>query len=208
MWLNLFSNPIAHYLWLTLYRSSLAISSHPQGTSSTHLPKLYTSWTTGQLTPKSCNTITSTKNAANSRNKWPYSEHTSPWTMRPSTDAGSASRQVESHTSCRTCKVDPTSPNAVVSSWANTQEDAHTALGQGSQSDERVMSPPKHAVKLPYWSSEWYCWYHQEVAHYIYISIIDSLISHLPLLCMPQFGSEEELSVSVCPLYHPCDHCL
>jgi len=68
------------------------------------------------------------------------------------------------------------------------------------------MSLPKHTVKLPYWSNEWYCQYHQEVAHHMYISVIDSLMSHLPLLCMPRFGLEEEPSISVCPLYHPHIH--
>jgi len=86
------------------------------------------------------------------------------------------------------------------------QGDAHVALGQGSQSDKRVMSLPKHVVKLPYWSSEWYCQYHQEVAHYMYISIINSLTFCLSPLHMPHFGSEEEPSVSVCPLYHPHIH--
>ena len=71
------------------------------------------------------------------------------------------------------------------------QEDAlEGLLGQESQSDERVMSPPKHVVKLPYWSSEWYRQYRQEVAHYMYILYLVSLMSHLSLHAVPYFGSE------------------
>ncbi len=61
-------------------------------------------------------------------------------------------------------------------------------------------------VKLPYWSNEWYRWYCQEVAHFMYISHINSLMFHLPLLCMPHFGSEVKPSISVCPLYCPHIH--
>ncbi len=64
------------------------------------------------------------------------------------------------------------------------------------------MSLPKHVVKLPYWSSEWYHRYHREVAHHVYISYIDSLISHLPPLIMPYFGSEAEPDVLFFP-YQP-----
>jgi len=69
------------------------------------------------------------------------------------------------------------------------------SLGQESQSDERVMSPPKHMVKLPYWSNPWYRWYHHDLARHMYISYVSSLISHLPLLATPRFGSEAEPDV-------------
>jgi len=58
----------------------------------------------------------------------------------------------------------------------------------------RKLSPPKHIAKLPPWSALWYCWYHYDLAHHMYVSYIDSLMSHLPLLCMPRFGSEAILS--------------
>jgi len=91
------------------------------------------------------------------------------------------------------------------SSWADKWVDAPGLLGQGFQSDERVMSPPKHMVKLPYWSSEWYCRYRREVAHFMYVSYIGSLVSCLPLLIMPCFGSEAELDVLFFP-YQPRPH--
>ena len=57
------------------------------------------------------------------------------------------------------------------------------------------LSPPKHAAKLPYWSEPWYCWYHHDLAHHIYSSYICSLVSCLPPLVQPHFGSEAELDV-------------
>src|SRR6266851_2723587 len=57
------------------------------------------------------------------------------------------------------------------------------------------MSPPKHAVKLPYWSSPWYCQYRCDLAHHMYVSYVSSLISHLPLLATPRLGSEAEPDV-------------
>ncbi len=38
------------------------------------------------------------------------------------------------------------------------------SLGRESQSDGRVMSPPKHAAKLPYWSESWYRRYRHDLA--------------------------------------------
>jgi len=69
----------------------------------------------------------------------------------------------------------------------------------------QVLSPPKHMVKLPYWSNEWYCWYHREVARHMYVSYVSFLISHLPLLIMPHFGSEVEPEVLFFP-YQPHPH--
>ena len=64
---------------------------------------------------------------------------------------------------------------------------------------------PKHVVKLPYWSVEWYHHYCQEVACHMYVSYIDSLISCLPPLIMPHFGSEAEPDVLFFP-YQPHSH--
>ena len=69
------------------------------------------------------------------------------------------------------------------------------SLGQESQSDGRVMLPPKHAAKLPYWSESWYCRYRCDLAHHMYSSYVSSLVSCLPLLIMPHFGSEAESDV-------------
>src|SRR6266851_2026504 len=63
------------------------------------------------------------------------------------------------------------------------------------------LSPPRHMAKLPSWSESWYCWYHCELAHHIYISYVDSLMSCLPLLCTPRFGSEEPC-IPYVPYYH------
>ncbi len=52
------------------------------------------------------------------------------------------------------------------------------------------LSPPKHAVKLPYWSSEWYRQYRREVARHMYISYLVSLMSCLSLHAVPHFRSE------------------
>jgi len=69
------------------------------------------------------------------------------------------------------------------------------SLGRESQSDERVMSLPKHTAKLPYWSEPWYRRFRHDLAHHIYVSYVSSLISHLPPLTMPRFGSEAEPDV-------------
>ncbi len=123
--------------------------------------------------PKSCDTITSTLNAARSKKKWWYYEHDCPSTMRPSTAVGIGSRQVESPTRSETYRGGPTFPYAMGSSWGGTLEAAlEGSLGRESQSDERVMSLPKHMVKLPYWSSEWYRWFHREVARHVTVLLL------------------------------------
>ncbi len=53
------------------------------------------------------------------------------------------------------------------------------------------MSPPQHTAKLPSWSELWYRWYRRELARHMYVSYVDSLMSHLPPLYTPRFGSEE-----------------
>src|SRR5216683_5381122 len=58
-----------------------------------------------------------------------------------------------------------------------------------------LLSPPKHAVKLPYWSSPWYCQYSRDLAHHMYVSYVSSLIAHLPPLISPCFRSEAEPDV-------------
>ncbi len=55
---------------------------------------------------------------------------------------------------------------------------------------ELTVSPSKHAVKLPYWSEEWYRRYHREVARHMYVSYIASVMSRLALHAVPRFGSE------------------
>ena len=57
------------------------------------------------------------------------------------------------------------------------------------------LSLPKHAVKLPYWSSPWYRRYHHGLAHHMYVSYVSSLVSRLPPLTTPRFGSEVEPDV-------------
>ncbi len=71
------------------------------------------------------------------------------------------------------------------------------------------MSPPKHTVKLPYWSSPWYHQYHRDLACHMYVSYINSLIACLPPLVLPRFGSEAEpnvlylLSLPCGPVHYP-----
>ncbi len=103
-------------------------------------------------------------------------------------------RRVESPTCCITYRGGPTSPYDMANNWGDAQEDNCAALGWESQSNERVMSLPKHAAKLPSWLAFWYCQYHHDLAHHMYISYIDSLMSCLHLLRMPRFGSEAVLS--------------
>jgi len=69
------------------------------------------------------------------------------------------------------------------------------SLGQESQSDGRVMLPPKHAAKLPYWSESWYCRYRRDLARHVYSLYVCSLISRLPPLIWPHFGSEAKPDV-------------
>ncbi len=57
------------------------------------------------------------------------------------------------------------------------------------------MSPPKHVVKLPYWSESWYRQYRRDLACHVYSSYISSLISRLSLLVSPRFGLEAEPDV-------------
>src|SRR6266851_305529 len=110
--------------------------------------------------------------------------------------AVSESRQVESPTSFGTYRGGPISPCIRENSWGDAQEDTpEGSLGQESQSDRRVMSPPKHVAKLPYWSESWYCWYHCDLAHHVYSSYVCSLVSCLPPLVTPRFGSEAEPDV-------------
>jgi len=58
-----------------------------------------------------------------------------------------------------------------------------------------LVSPPKHVAKLPYWSEPWYHLYRRDLACHIYVSYVSSLISHLPPLTTPHFGSEAEPDV-------------
>jgi len=82
------------------------------------------------------------------------------------------------------------------SSWGGTLEAAlEGSLGRESQSDERVMSLPKHAVKLPYWSSLWYRQFCRDLAYHIYALYIHSPMTRLPPLIQPHFGSEAEPNV-------------
>ncbi len=60
------------------------------------------------------------------------------------------------------------------------------------------MSPPRHTAKLPSWSYSWYRWYCRVLVHHMYVSRIDSLMSCLPPLHTPRFGSEEPV-----PMYVP-----
>ncbi len=69
------------------------------------------------------------------------------------------------------------------------------SLSQESQSDGRVMSPPKHMAKLPYWSESWYHRFCRDLACHLYSTYVSSLVSHLPLLVQPCFGSEAEPDV-------------
>ncbi len=59
-------------------------------------------------------------------------------------------KPIESHTNYETYKASLTFPTTEVNSWVNMQKGTYEALSQGSQPNERVMSLPKHAVKLPY----------------------------------------------------------
>ncbi len=68
-------------------------------------------------------------------------------------------------------------------------------LGWESQSDGRVMSPPKHMAKLPYWSESWYRQFRRDLARHVYSLYVSSLISRLPPLISPCFGSEAEPDV-------------
>jgi len=70
------------------------------------------------------------------------------------------------------------------------------------------VSPSKHVVKLPYWSSEWYCWYRREVAHHLYVFYINSLISCLSLLVMPHFRLEVLNTMHLCTCGCVCPHVL
>jgi len=93
----------------------------------------------------------------------------------------------------------------VIREWENR-------LGMGGRRKRQpsgCLSPPKHVDKLPPWSSDWYRQYCQEVAHHLYVSVIDSLMSHLPLLHTPCFGSEEPCTLYVpyyCVLCALCRH--
>ena len=78
-------------------------------------------------------------------------------------------------------------------------------LGWESQSDGRVMSPPKHMAKLPYWSESWYRQYRRNLARHMYSSYVSSLISRLPPLVQPCFGSEAEPDILFF-LSLPCKH--
>ncbi len=108
----------------------------------------------------------------------------------------SASRRVESPINYGTYRGGPTFPIDGGSSWGGVQEDdPGWSLGWESQPDERVMSLPKHAAKLPYWSKPWYRWYRRDLTHHIYSSYVCSLVSCLLPLVQPHFGSEAELDV-------------
>src|SRR6266851_3200935 len=190
-WPNSVSSLIMAKPLLTLSRSGSATSSPAWATSSTPLHGPHTSYPTGPPMQKSCATVASTKTTMNSRNKSAYSRHACPSTTKPSTPINTTWKPATSLTSYRTYEDSQTS---LSTEWSNSdvaQGGAHRALGWESQSDERVMSPPKHADKLPPWSVLWYHQYHRELAHHMYISYIDSLMSHLPSLCTPHFGSEE-----------------
>ena len=154
------------------------------------------SWMTRPPTPKLSNTIALTPNTMRLKKKWPCYGPDSPSTTKPSMVAGIESRRVESHICSATYRGGPTSPCARESSWEDTWEaNPEGLLGQESQSDKRVMSPPKHMVKLPYWSSPWYHQYCRDLAHHIYVSYVSSLIAHLPSPSTPHFGSEAKLDV-------------
>ena len=144
--------------------------------------------------PKSCDTTVSTQNITKLKRSWPYSMAAYPSTMRPSMVVDTALRQVESPINCATYRGSPTSPCNKGNSWGDAQEDDPAALGQESQSDEKVMSPPQHVAKLPSWSARLYRWHCRDLACHMYVSYINSLMSHLPPLSMPHFGSEAVLS--------------
>ncbi len=52
-------------------------------------------------------------------------------------------------------------------------------------------------AKLPSGSHAWYYRFHHELARHMYVSYCNSIMSHLPLLHISHFGSEEELSVLI-----------
>ena len=149
MWLNFVSSPTTARPLLTLSHSGSVTCSWAWETSSTCSHELHMSLTIGPPMLKSCTTIASTKTATSSKSRSVFSRPAYLSTTKPSTPAITASRLATSPTSYKTCVGNQTSPSAVQNNWGIMQRAAHGLLGRESQSDERVMSPPKHTDKLP-----------------------------------------------------------
>ena len=119
----------------------------------------HTTYPTGPLIQKSCDTIALIKNAMKLKNSWPNLGPAYLLTTRPSTHIGFESRQAEFPISCRTYKVILTSCETKVSNLGNMQKSTHTVLGQRFQSNKRVILPPKLACydATPYFPFSFTC---------------------------------------------------
>jgi hypothetical protein len=158
---NSMSPPSTHKTpWSPLpHGSSSYWEDHPQG--STSLPRPPMPWTNGQYMLKYSDIEKTTRNTAWSKLRSRSSLRMPTHYKNVLTTASITSKRRESLTYSATSKGTPTCPT--VPAILHAAADASASMGTECHSEERVMSPPGHADKLPTSGShcdctfKWHC---------------------------------------------------